>query len=207
MAIVTSQEYENLAVFSVLPAISSDSFCFGCKNSPGSSPAAAERSRSYRPVWQNPHSAHGDRAGTCRTGLPDLAASSFVERTEFFPKSWKKDLFPAPCHAQHLFQEIVRLLLQSRADKNAQDRVGTTALIRAGSSGNLEIVRMLVHARAAPGLSSATVVDFLIPVGWFYVPNIAIVFNASNTHQNEISNFWWCLRCRKLECPSMCLDE
>ena len=44
--------------------------------------------------------------------------------------------------------DIVRLLLEKKSDKNAQDRVGSTALTRAATAGQLEIVRFLVSARA-----------------------------------------------------------
>ena len=44
--------------------------------------------------------------------------------------------------------DIVRLLLEKKSDKNAQDRVGSTALTRAATAGQLEIVRLLVSARA-----------------------------------------------------------
>ena len=50
--------------------------------------------------------------------------------------------------------EVVRLLLEARADKNAARQDGTTALMAAAVNGHLEVVRLLLEAGADKNAAS-----------------------------------------------------
>ena len=88
------------------------------------------------------------------TPLGHAVCAGHLEVVRVLLKAWAHTDRPgrmSPClHAAselgHL--DIVRLLLEKKSDKNAQDRVGSTALTRAATAGQLEIVRLLVSARA-----------------------------------------------------------
>ncbi|CAK9040607.1 unnamed protein product [Durusdinium trenchii] len=57
-------------------------------------------------------------------------------------------VLPMSSAAAQGYLEVVRLLLEAGADKNAANQDGATALIKAAANGHLEVVRVLLEAGA-----------------------------------------------------------
>jgi len=69
--------------------------------------------------------------------------------------------------AQFCNNVCMRLLLEQRADVNLRDRIGATAIHRAGIGNNAEGIRMLVQARCNPHQGDTFGHNALLPIcGW-----------------------------------------